>query len=76
MPNDYIAGGRTTDSALAETCVPGNCLMYIAPAGGGVWRTKERARADNGVDLPRRPARHQRHGHGQIDPNDPTGKTI
>ncbi|HEX6474221.1 MAG TPA: hypothetical protein VF114_03925, partial [Candidatus Limnocylindria bacterium] len=40
IPNEYVAGGRTTDTALAPTCVPGNCVFYIAAAGGGVWRTK------------------------------------
>ena len=40
VPNDYVAGGRTTALAIADTCVPGNCRLYITPAGGGVWRTK------------------------------------
>jgi len=41
VPNEYVAGGRTTDAAIAATCVPGNCRMWITPAGGGVWRTED-----------------------------------
>ena len=76
VPNAYVAGGRTTDSALAETCVPGDCLLYIATAGGGVWRTMD-ALSDNvrwrylggplGINAT---------GTVEIDPNDPTGKTV
>ncbi len=36
VPNKYVAGGRTTDVAVADTCVRGDCRMYITPAGGGV----------------------------------------
>ena len=40
VPNKYVAGGRTTSVAIAPTCNPGKCRMYVTPAGGGVWRTK------------------------------------
>jgi hypothetical protein len=35
VPNDYDAGGRTTAIAISDTCVPGNCRIFITPAGGG-----------------------------------------
>jgi len=41
VPNQYIASGRATDSAIAKTCTPGDCRMYVTPAGGGVWRTDD-----------------------------------
>ncbi|MEP6666814.1 MAG: hypothetical protein ABJA81_10230, partial [Nocardioidaceae bacterium] len=41
VPNEYIASGRATDSAIARTCSPGSCRMYVTPAGGGVWRTDD-----------------------------------
>jgi hypothetical protein len=41
VPNEYVAGGRTTDAAIAKRCVPGDCRMWITPAGGGVWRTND-----------------------------------
>ena len=40
VPNRYVAGGRTTSIAISDTCKPGNCKVYVTPAGGGVWRTK------------------------------------
>lgn len=41
VPNAYVASGRTTDAAIARTCEPGNCRLYVTPAGGGVWRTDD-----------------------------------
>ena len=41
VPNAYIAGGRTTAIAIANTCVPTNCRVWITPAGGGIWRTND-----------------------------------
>jgi hypothetical protein len=37
----YVASGRITALALAGTCVPGNCRMWVAAAGGGIWRTDD-----------------------------------
>jgi hypothetical protein len=31
--------GRVTALALGPTCVPGNCRLLVAAAGGGIWRT-------------------------------------
>ena len=41
VPNAYVAGGRTTAIAIAPVCVPGNCRLWVTPAGGGVWRTED-----------------------------------
>lgn len=35
----YIAAGRVTAMALAPNCSEGHCVLYVAAAGGGVWRT-------------------------------------
>lgn len=76
VPNEYVAGGRTTSIAISETCKPGDCRMYITPAGGGVWRT-DNALADElkwtylGGPLGINAA-----GSVTIDSNDPSGKTI
>ncbi len=40
VPNEYVAGGRTTSIALNDECRNSRCEAYITPAGGGVWRTK------------------------------------
>ena len=29
--------GRVTSMAIAPTCVPGNCKIWVGAAGGGVW---------------------------------------
>ena len=76
VPNEYIAGGRTTDAALAPTCVPGNCTYYIAAAGGGVWRTKNALAADVKWTYLGGPLGINATGTVEIDPNDPTGNTV
>src|SRR6185369_1981713 len=35
VPNEYVAGGRTTSLAISDTCVKNNCRMWITPADGG-----------------------------------------
>jgi hypothetical protein len=37
----YIAGGRVTAISIASTCNPGNCPIYIAAAGGGIWKAPD-----------------------------------
>jgi hypothetical protein len=41
VPNEYVAGGRTTSIAVSSRCKRNHCVAYITPAGGGVWRTKD-----------------------------------
>ena len=38
---DYVASGRVSALAIAPTCVPGNCRVWVAAAGGGIWRTDD-----------------------------------
>ncbi|HEY6301788.1 MAG TPA: hypothetical protein VIX14_01870 [Terriglobales bacterium] len=45
VPASYLAGGRTTALAIDPGCIPGNCRLYAAPAGGGVWRTNDALKA-------------------------------
>lgn len=33
--------GRVTALAIDPACAPGNCKMWVAAAGGGVWRTND-----------------------------------
>src|SRR3954453_10717926 len=33
--------GRVTALAVDPACAPGNCRMWIAAAGGGIWRTRD-----------------------------------
>src|SRR5581483_10608025 len=33
--------GRVTALAIDPACAPGNCRMWVAAAGGGIWRTDD-----------------------------------
>jgi hypothetical protein len=33
--------GRVTAMAIDPACAPGNCKMWVAAAGGGIWRTND-----------------------------------
>jgi hypothetical protein len=35
----YVASGRVTAMAISPTCTQAKCTLYVAAAGGGVWRT-------------------------------------
>jgi hypothetical protein len=76
VPSAYIAGGRTTSLAINDTCVPGNCRMYITPAGGGVWTTKNALNGQPSWQYLAGPFGINAAGSITIDPNDPSGNTI
>jgi len=37
----YFDSGRITALAIASTCMPGNCRLWVGAAGGGIWRTDD-----------------------------------
>ena len=37
----YVASGRVTAMAIGSSCKPGACPLYVAAAGGGVWKAKD-----------------------------------
>ena len=76
VPTDYVAGGRTTSIAISDTCVPGNCKLYITPAGGGVWRTKNGLVGQPNWEYLGGPLGINSAGAVTIDPNDASGNTI
>src|ERR687897_714963 len=76
VPNAYIAGGRTTSIAIGNTCTPGNCRLYITPAGGGIWRTQDGLAATPQWEYLGGPLGINSAGAVTIDPNDPGGNTI
>jgi hypothetical protein len=39
VPNEYVAGGRTTSIAISHYCKSWLCRAWITPAGGGIWGT-------------------------------------
>jgi hypothetical protein len=43
----YVASGRVTAMAISPTCTQGKCTLYVAAAGGGVWRTDKALNGSN-----------------------------
>jgi hypothetical protein len=76
VPNEYVAGGRTTSIAISQTCVPKNCRVWITPAGGGIWRTADALANNLKWEYLGGPLGINAAGAVSIDPNDPTGNTI
>jgi hypothetical protein len=76
VPADYVAGGRTTAIAIAPTCKPGDCKLYVTPAGGGIWRTKNALTGQPSWEYLGGPLGINAAGAVTIDPNDASGNTI
>jgi hypothetical protein len=76
IPNDYVAGGRTTALAISDTCKPGDCRLWVTPAGGGIWRTKNALDGQPHWEYLAGPLGINAAGSVTIDRNDPTGNTI
>ncbi len=76
MPNEYVAGGRTTSVAVAESCRSGRCAMYITAAGGGVWRTGDALASKPRWTYLGGPLGINAAGSVTIDPNDKSGNTV
>jgi hypothetical protein len=76
VPNEYVAGGRTTSIALSTVCTPDNCAAWITPAGGGVWRTNNILEASPKWKYLGGPLGINAAGSVTVDKNDPTGRTI
>lgn len=73
---NYVASGRVTAMAIAPTCTPNQCRLWVGAAGGGVWRTDHALAGSptwvaltNGITS-------NAIGVLTVDPNDPSGKTI
>jgi hypothetical protein len=76
VPNEYVAGGRTTSIAISHRCTPGDCLAWITPAGGGIWRSYDILAAQPKWRYLGGPLGINAAGNGAIDRNDATGRTI
>jgi hypothetical protein len=76
VPAPYVAGGRTTAIAIADTCKPGDCALYVTPAGGGIWRTRNALTGEPSWEYLAGPLGINAAGAVTIDPNDPSGNTI
>jgi hypothetical protein len=76
VPNEYVAGGRTTTMAIDPNCSNGHCRLWIGAAGGGIWRTKNALTGQSNWEYLSGPFAMNSIGAIALDPNDPSGDTI
>src|SRR5215211_4967780 len=78
VPNEYAAGGRTTDLAIDPHCgqLGNRCRMWITPAGGGVWRTDDALAPHPHWEYLSRSFGINSIGSITIDPNDSSTNTL
>jgi hypothetical protein len=76
VPNAYPAASRTTSLALSQDCTESSCTLWVGPAGGGVWRTRDPF--DNSPKWEYLSSVFEINAIGslQLDANDPSGQTI
>ena len=72
----YEAGGRMTSVAIAPTCKPGNCRLWIGAAGGGVWRTDNALAGTPHWTFLSGSFELNAIGSITLDPNDASGNTL
>src|SRR5205823_3962791 len=49
--SQYVTSGRITALAIAPTCTLNTCTLWVAAAGGGVWRTDKALGGGNWVNV-------------------------
>ncbi len=76
VPNDYLAGGRTVALAIDPNCTQGQCRLWAAPAGGGIWRTKNALNGQPNWDYLSGPFGINAIGTIAMDSNDASGNTL
>jgi Arc-like DNA binding domain len=72
----YEAGGRMTAVAIAPTCKPGNCRLWVAAAGGGVWKTDNALAGTPRWEFMSGSFELNAIGSITLDPNDSSGNTV
>ena len=71
----YVASGRVTAMAISPTCTQSKCTLYVAAAGGGVWRTDKALTGSNWQFLSTSFGTNAI-GSLLMDPSDPSGNTL
>jgi hypothetical protein len=71
----YVASGRVTAMAISPTCTQSKCTLYVAAAGGGVWRTDKALTGSNWRFLSSSFGTNAI-GSLLMDPSDPSGNTL
>src|SRR5438046_6302669 len=49
--SQYVTSGRITALAIAPTCTLNTCTLWVAAAGGGVWKTDKALGGGNWVNV-------------------------
>jgi hypothetical protein len=76
VPNEYVAGGRTSHSLLDPNCTPSSCRYWIANAGGGIWRTNNILAPQPEWEFVSDEFDHNNTAALELDPNNSTNQTI
>ena len=74
----YTTSGRVTALALAPNCDQDHCTLYLAAAGGGIWKTNHALDTSPSQSWNFISASFATNAIGTlvIDPTDPTGNTL
>jgi hypothetical protein len=74
---DYTTSGRITALAIAPSCASSKCRLWVAAAGGGIWRT-DNALSGTGASWTFVSGSFATNAIGTlaVDPNDASGNTI
>jgi hypothetical protein len=72
----YVASGRVTAMAIGPTCRPGACPLYVAAAGGGVWKAKDALAGSPDWEFVSASFGTNAIGSLLMDPRDATGNTL
>jgi hypothetical protein len=69
-------GGRTIGAEIDPDCVAGDCRLWLANAGGGVWRTDDALAAEPEWQFVSNTFEHGNVAALALDPNDPSSDTL
>ena len=73
---EYVTAGRVTAMGNGPVCVPGDCVIYVGAAGGGIWRTRDGLSGHPQWEFTSGSFGTNAIGSILVDRNDPTGRTV
>ena len=71
-----VVSGRVSAMAIGPSCTHESCPIYVAPAGGGVWRTRNGLADDPDWEFISSSFGTNAMGALLVDPSDSSGRTI
>ncbi|MFB3855315.1 MAG: WD40/YVTN/BNR-like repeat-containing protein [Vicinamibacterales bacterium] len=76
VPGQVSVSGRVTALAIASVCRPDTCRLYVAAAGGGLWRTDNALAGSPSWKFLTSSIGINAVGSVEIDPSDSSGRTL